>query len=362
VYVRDLGRALIDVAPDRIALIGVREDGPLATDALEAASRTWFPRRRFPVWMQRRADRDAREVDARMVHYSNMYAPLTGRVPFVLTIQDLSLVRYPWYHPATRVAMAPIMVWAVYRARGVIVPSEATKSELTRFLRVRASKIHVVPLTAAANPPEVDEDESRAILGRLGLEPHKFILSVGTLEPRKNHISLVRAFEGLEPGGPFDRLVLAGAQGWHTSNLRKTIERSPARHRILLPGYVSDRERQALLQWCSVFAYLSIYEGYGLPVVEAMASGAPVVTSRASSLPEAADGAALLVDPYDIGEIQSAIAEAWRGRGDLIRAGRLRTSARTWEDVARDTLAVYDACLTIDDLARRPAGPPAHVG
>jgi alpha-1,3-rhamnosyl/mannosyltransferase len=355
VYVRDLGIALTRLAPDRIALIGVREDGPLAESALTSIGQTWFPRRSVPLWLQRRADRDAREVGADLVHYSNMYAPILGRVPFVLTIQDLSVIRHPRYHPIGRVGMAPVMALAVHRAKAVIVPSEATRQELVKLLRVPSSKVHIVPLAPAANPPAVGEEEAQAVLARLGLASRQFALSVGTLEPRKNHLSLVRAFEGLTPGGPFDRLVLAGGEGWRTSRLREAIRQSPAQDRIVVTGYVSDRERQALLQHCSVFAYLSIYEGYGLPVVEAMASGAPVVTTKVSSLPEAAGGAALLVDPHDIAGIRAALERAWSARDELIAAGLARSQAWTWDDVGRGTLEVYDSCLARLGRGRRRA-------
>ncbi len=345
VYVRELGRELIRLAPSRVMPIGVRRDGPLAGVALEAETMTWYPSDEMPMWMQCRADRDARAVGAQLVHYTNMYAPVRTSLPFVLTIQDLSLIRYPRYHPAKRVAMAPIMISAITRARAILVPSEATRRELVRLLHVPDRKIRLVPLAALGAVEAPSREATAGVLDGMGLGPRRYLLSLGTLEPRKNHLSLVKAFEGMEPGGAFDRLVLAGSYGWHTSKLRKAIESSPARDRIIVTGYVTDAVRAALLDGCSALAYLSSYEGYGLPVVEAMAAGAAVVTSNVSSLPEAAGGAAVLVDPFDIPAIRSALRDAVARRPALAEAGRKRAGSRTWSDVAAETVAVYDECL-----------------
>ena len=146
VYVRELGVALIDGSYEATALIGVRPDGPLATAASRAVDRTFMSGRLYQAWLQREADRDARRVGADLVHYSNASAPLIARTPFVLTVQDLSLIRHARSHPLPRLATIPIIIAAARRARALIVPSTATAVELRRLVRVDPRRIHVIEL------------------------------------------------------------------------------------------------------------------------------------------------------------------------------------------------------------------------
>ena len=338
VYVRDLGNALAGQLGERIRFIGARPDGPFA----ERAS-THIRPALHQAWIQLRANGDVRAVRAELVHYTNAVAPLSSVRPFVLTVQDLSLLRYPHYHPGLRLAAVPVMVSAVYRAQRVIVPSTATATELHRLLRVPARRLHVVELapaqsttTGAGNP---------TTLTRWGLEPGGYVLSIGTLEPRKNLRRLIQAFEAFARDQPDVRLVLMGAKGWRTRSIDEAISQSSAADRIVATGYVTDDERHALLRGCGLFAYVSLYEGYGLPIVEAMAAGAAVVTSQVSSMPEAAGGAAILVDPRSVAAIASGMGDAWQDRERLGQAGRDRVARLSWDRTARETAAVYEEVL-----------------
>jgi glycosyltransferase involved in cell wall biosynthesis len=344
VYVRELGTALVAGGYEATALIGVRPDGPLAEAASRAVGRTFMSRKLYQVWLQRDADRDARQVGADLVHYSNASAPLILRTPFVLTVQDLSLIRYARSHPLPRLATVPIIVAAARRARAVIVPSRATAAELERTLRVDGRRIHVVEL-APAPGPDVSAEERLAVLHRLHLAGRPYVLSIATLEPRKNLVRLIHAFELLAEAAVDLMLVLLGGRGWKWRSIEEAIEVSPYRDRIIRPGYMSDLERQALLAGAAVFAYVSLYEGYGLPVVEAMAAQVPVVTSEWSSLPEAAAGAAVLVDPLSIPEIARGLQSAMDRRDELISLGMHRVSGLSWAKVARETAMVYEAAL-----------------
>jgi glycosyltransferase involved in cell wall biosynthesis len=338
VYVRELARALMARAPGRIVLIGARADGPLAAEAA-----TLMRGERHLVWLQRHAAADARRVGAAGAHYTNATAPLRPGMPYVLTIQDLSLIRYPHYHPVLRLAGVPFLVAAGLRAARIIVPSRATADEVMR-LGVPARKLSVIEL-GPSGPVRTGADEVASVLERRGLRPQGYILSIATLEPRKNITRLVRAFELIAERSPGLRLVLAGGRGWRTGKILRRIERSPVRDRIVMTGFVSDAERAALLAGCAAFAYVSLYEGYGLPVVEAMAAGAPVVTSDISSLPEAAGGAGILVDPYDPRAIAAGLREGIERAAELSAAGRQRVSRLSWDRVATETLAVYDDAL-----------------
>jgi glycosyltransferase involved in cell wall biosynthesis len=297
---------------------------------------------RHLIWLQRDAAREARRLGAVGAHFTNATAPLRPGLPFVLTLQDLSLIRYPHYHPVLRLTGVPLMVIAAHRARRLIVPSRATATEVHRLLRIPISRMEVIELappsdlvTAAA--PAADE-----VLKRRGLERGTYLLSIATLEPRKNIGRLLGAFELIAHRHPQLRLVLVGGRGWRTSRIEQAISSSPVAHRIVVTGWVDDLERAALLRGCAVFAYASLYEGYGLPVVEAMASGVPVVTSNTSSLPEAAGGAAMLADPYDVREIARSLEEALQRAPELVAAGTERVSRLSWDRVAAETLAVYD--------------------
>jgi glycosyltransferase involved in cell wall biosynthesis len=338
IYIVELARALERIAPGDVVHIGVRADGPLAGDTPRVgASR--MRGRTYLSWLLRRADRDARRAGAGLVHYTNAFAPIRRGLPFVLTIQDLSLIRMPRAHPPARLAAIPVMVAAAHGARFVIVPSEATRDELRRFLRVPDERIVTIPL-AARRPTETAVTGD--ILDELDLAAGRYILTIGTIEPRKNHRRLLAAFERLAAADAGLKLVIVGAPGWGAGDFHRALATSDARDRVVVAGHRPDVEVAELLRHCAVMAYPSTYEGFGLPVVEAMALGVPVVTSRVSSLPEAAGGAAVLVDPYDVASIARGIADAANRRGALVDAGLARVAGRTWLDVARDTTEVYE--------------------
>jgi alpha-1,3-rhamnosyl/mannosyltransferase len=260
-------------------------------------------------------------------------------LPFVLTIQDLSLIRMAGSHPRLRLAAIPLIVASARAARLIIVPSDATRDELRRLLRIPDGRVVTIPL-AARMPAAKSAD--RKVLDDVGVRTGAYILAVGTIEPRKNHGRLLAAFERVATTNPDLRLVVTGAWGWRSDGFRRALAASPLRDQVVLTGHRTDAELATLLNDCAVMAYPSTYEGFGLPVVEAMAAGIPVVTSRISSLPEAAGGAAVLVDPYDVGSIADGLVEAMSRREELSVAGRTRVAGRTWLDVARETLAVYE--------------------
>lgn len=336
VYVRELALELLGKQRDHdLALIGARAHGPLAEVA-----RTLMRGDRHQVWVQLHANADVRSVGAELVHFTNAVAPVRSARPFVLTIQDLSLVRYPHYHPKLRLAAVPAMAWAAHRARALIVPSRATAAELHALLRVPARRIVVTEL-APAPMRDTEAVDAAALLARLGLDRGRYVVSTATLEPRKNIVRLVAAFEHLATVDPDLRLVLIGAVGWRASKIEQRLTSSPVANRIVRAGFVSDGERTALIEASAAFVYVSLYEGYGLPIVEAMAAGAPVVTSNLSSMPEAAGGAAVLVDPLDPRDIAAGIEAAIQQRQTLVEAGRRRAANVSWARTADATSAVY---------------------
>jgi glycosyltransferase involved in cell wall biosynthesis len=336
VYLVELASALAAVEPERFVRIGIRPDGPFGAEDLSEGE-TNLRERHYLTWLLRRADSEARSAGCGLVHYTNGLAPLRPRLPFVLTIQDLSLIRSPGAHPRGRLAAVPFLAAAARTARLVIVPSEATRQELRRLLHVADDRIVTIPLAARTSR----EMPSGRVLEELGIAEGGYILAIGTIEPRKNHRRLLAAFEKLATAGLDLRLVILGRWGWRSDAFRRELEASPVRDRVFLAGHRPDPEMATLLAHSAVLAYPSTYEGFGLPVVEAMAAGIPVVTSRASALPETAGGAAVLVDPLDVGSIADGLVEALARRDELAAAGRARVAGRTWVDVAEETIEVY---------------------
>ncbi len=203
------------------------------------------------------------------------------------------------------------------------MPSEATRSEMKRLLHMSGRRVVVVPHAASSHGGTHPADPATLSLARseLGLGSDPYVLSVSTLEPRKNHVRLVEAFERLVVRQPMIRLVLVGGPGWLGRSLRRSVLASPVADRIHIVGYVSQERLAALMSGASVFSYVSLYEGFGLPILDAMRAGVPVVTSAISSMPEVAGGAAVLVDPYDPDAIATGLDEAIRRHADLVAAG-----------------------------------------
>ena len=340
VYIRDLGTALRALGSDEIAFVGVRPDGPLGGAPGPA---TTFPGGSHHVWLQTRAARDVREVGASIAHFTNAAAPIRCSVPFVLTVQDLSVLRHPMWHPPLRSATVPILLASIFRARAIIVPSQATRRELNRLApQAVCRRVVVVPHAPSAELSVPTVAEIAAVKQRFGLAERPYIASVGTLEPRKNHQRLVQAFELLAQADPNLAMVLIGARGWGEQRLRHQLGQSPVADRVIIPGYLEHEELAAIVAGADAFAYVSIYEGYGLPVIEAMGLGVPVVTSNRSSMPEVAGAAAVLVNPFDPESIAAGIDRARRDRVRLVAAGRARNALRSWRDVAEATQDVYD--------------------
>ena len=294
-----------------------------------------------------------RALGARLIHFTNAAAPLICRVPYVVTVHDLSVMRMPMTHPVARWGIIPVNLAAVARARTVIVPLAVDRAGAGTHRRRPAARRGHSPRAGAA-PASITNDLS--VLERLGIQPRGYVLFFGTLEPRKNISRLVGAFEIAARERPDLRLVLAGAPGWRYDRIARRIASSPLRDRIVLPGYVDDRELSVLVANSAVVAYVSLYEGFGMPVLDAMALGAPVVTSRTTSMPEAAGGAAVLVDPRDEADIARGIAAALANRDVLSERGRVRAAERSWADVADEHVAVYRHVLPgcdLDTSARR---------
>jgi glycosyltransferase involved in cell wall biosynthesis len=290
-----------------------------------------------------------RERQADILHVTYV-APLISPCPRVVTVHDVSFRRYPEFFSARdRLLFATLLRLTLRRAAAIITDSASSRADILHFYPWTAGKLHVVPLAASpAFRPVGSPEERQAICARFG-GAHGYILAVGNLQPRKNMPRLVAAFRSLLAQGITDRqLVLVGKDALRSDQFRAEVQDLIASGHLLLPGYMPERDLPALYSAASVFVYPSLYEGFGLPILEAMACGTPVVTSSCSSMPEVAGSAALLIDPLRTEQIASALRTVLE-QPSLARAlaaqGRARAAQFTWDATAQQTVDVYRLAL-----------------
>lgn len=314
------------------------------------AVRTRWPTQRPAVrilWEQLAQGRALRVVGADLAHGPVFVGPLAAPCPVVVTVHDLSFLRYPHlFRPANRFYLRLFTRLSVQRARRVIAVSAYTAEETVRLLGVAREKIRVVYHGVDPIFRPLAAEEVAAFRARRGL-PDRFVLFVGTLEPRKNLVRLIEAFA--RSGADAETaLVLAGARGWYDDNVFATVERSGLSSRVHFPGYVPNDELPLWYNAARAFAYPSLYEGFGLPVLEAQACGTPVLTSSVSALPEAAGDGALMVDPYDVEAIAESLHRLLTDetlRGVLRRRGLEHAARFSWPRTAAETVAVFQEAI-----------------
>jgi glycosyltransferase involved in cell wall biosynthesis len=347
-YVRHLVPALAEVEPTLdLLLFHARFDRPP-----EAWMTRWprvaLPRgirTLYPSWALLARPPLPPPVDgADVVHAPSPSAvpPVGRRQRLVVTVHDVAFRLHPAMYPSPWRALYRLgLRRALRRADALLAPSRHTADDLVGA-GAAAPRVRVVPLAASLPSHEADPEP---VLARLGV-PRPYVLFVGTLEPRKNLVRLIRAYrqavstERLPHG-----LVLAGPLGWRADAMRRELS-VPAPGRVVLTGRVDDAALDALYRGADAFCYPSLYEGFGLPVLEAMARGVPVICSNATSLPEVAGDAAILVDPRSVDGLVAAIAGLLRDEAErrrLSSAGRTRAAGFSWERTARETAEAYRA-------------------
>ncbi|HEF4749163.1 glycosyltransferase family 4 protein [Burkholderia multivorans] len=280
-----------------------------------------------------------------LYHETNFIAS-RYRGPTVVTIHDLSHRPYPEFHPREAVRYLDAgLPRTLKQAQAVIAVSHYTKQVIHDLFGLPDEKVVTIHLGVESSFHPYDAADCEGVLSVHGLRRRGFILSVCTLQPRKNLPRLVDAF-GRLPTRLRDAfpLVLIGADGWMNSELKRRIVPLIEARQLVVPGYVSRHDLTRLFASAAIFAYPSLYEGFGLPVVEAMASGTPVLTSNVTSLPEVAGGAALQIDPRSV----DAIADGLERLADdaelcdtLAKKGLLRAAEFTWESTVEKTCGVY---------------------
>jgi len=265
----------------------------------------------------------------------------------IITFHDLSFERFNQFFSFKSRAwhryIRPTLL--ARKAKALITVSESTKQDLEELYSIDRDKINVIYLGKPKAEEGSNKDKAR-IKKKYDL-PNKFILYVGTLEPRKNIIGIIKAYNLLRRNQDFSeyKLVLAGPRGWLFKEIFREIRQSLYRKDIIVTGAFKDKERAFLYKSASVFIYPSFFEGFGLPVLEAMSYGLPVVTSNRSSLPMVAGEGAIMIDPYRIGEITWSISEILNDKRlykRLVEHGLKRADLFKWEDTARKTLKLFE--------------------
>jgi glycosyltransferase involved in cell wall biosynthesis len=263
--------------------------------------------------------------------------------PSVVTVHDLGYLRFPDAHrPSQRLYLDQSTRYAARYAHSLIAVSEATAGDLQSAYHVPRSRIHVVH-EAATPIEECTPQQIGEVRARLGLE-RRYALFIGTIQPRKNLGRLLQAYALLRSHHAVDfDLVIAGAPGWGSDPIYQEARSLGLGDRLHFPGYIAQTDLAPLLRGAEQFCYPSLFEGFGLPVLEAQSVGVPVLTSNNSSLPEIAGDAALLVDPMDVDAIADAMLRLSRDealRSELIAAGYQNVRRFTWQEAARQTLEV----------------------
>ncbi|MCU1334423.1 MAG: glycosyl transferase, group 1 [Bryobacterales bacterium] len=344
VYIRNLLHefARLDEDNDLIAYIskeGVEADLP---DRIQTRRVSQSPYKRLGLDLPRHVRTD--RPDLLHVQYTG---PLFTAAPLVVSVHDVSYLEYPQYFTRFRSVQLRLTVKrTLQRAARVLTPSEFSRRAILKHYRIDEEKVVVVPNAAAAQFRPIEREAARAAIQRkFGLR-RPFVLTVGDLQPRKNHLGLLQAFEDVlqaEPQLQHD-LVFVGKETWYSRELHRAVNRSALRDRVHFTGFVEDADLVQFYGASDLFVFPSFYEGFGLPILEAMACGRAVACSQLTAMPEVANAAGILFDPGSKAEMARAMLDVLLDpelRMRLERLGLQRAAAFSWEKSAAQTLRVY---------------------
>lgn len=282
-----------------------------------------------------------------LVHFTNFNHPILYRQPFVVTIHDLIMHLYPsgeQKKSPLRRLVYKLVVRDCKRAQRIIVPSQATKNDLVKLFKLPPEKIIVTHEGSEDIFCKHTEREKIAVKERLKL-PERYLLFVSRWEPYKGLPQLLRAYENLIKDDPNLGLVICGKPEERNPEVTRLVEQAKQRHpNIVTPGFVSDENLAAIYAAAAAFVHVSLYEGFGIMILEAFASGAPVIASNTSSLPEVVGKAGLLVDPQDTDGLTAAIKKVLTDSKlaeELRQKGFERVKQYSWRRMAEETLEVY---------------------
>jgi len=290
-----------------------------------------------------------------ILHCPCYIAPVTDSFRVVITIHDMASWIFPENFPLKhRMVYSLLVPSSARKAARIIAVSESTKRDIVKFFRIPEEKIEVIyEGVSEIYKPVKDENLLKGTRRKYDIPPSSpYILCVGTLEPRKNVARLIESFVYLKADGKIkQKLVIAGGKGWLYDDIFRTVEKFKVREEVIFTGCVPEGDLPSLYSGADLFVYPSLYEGFGLPPLEAMACGAPVVSSDVSSLPEVVGDAGILVNPYEKEELAKSIYEVINNpelKKKMISKGIERAKKFSWQTAARKTLALYE------DVVRKP--------
>jgi glycosyltransferase involved in cell wall biosynthesis len=353
-YVRELVAALAKEDPHTLYRLFVAGTELKSLPSSIAENFTWKPTRLTPRWLARIWHRAQLPIPVEvftgkvdLFHATDFVLPPTRpKTKTLLTVHDLSFVRVPEAaSPRLKAYLDSVVPRSIKRADHVLADSQATKLDLISLYNVPDEKTTVL-LSGVEERfvPIGDEEVLLTTRSKYGIGKRPYVLAVGTVQPRKNYGRLIQALARLREQGYDLSLVIAGGRGWLEDPIFETIISTNMQDYVHMIGFADDSDLPALYRAACCLAFPSLYEGFGFPILEAMASGTPVVTSNVSSLPEVAGDAALMVDPYDIDAITDSIrrlVEDATLRSHLIQTGMERVKSFTWENSARQLRQIY---------------------
>jgi glycosyltransferase involved in cell wall biosynthesis len=349
-YADSLARTLVAKDPERYAFFFNQSGNVHPLDGLKGIPvrtvRAGYKPWRMAVWLGQLAALgfDRLLPGAELYHATEHLLMPLRRVPTVLTVHDLIFHLFPQHHKRLNYwYLNAAMPLYCRRANAIIAVSQATKRDLVRIYGLDPAKVTVVHEAAAPHFTPAPPAQVAQVRARYAL-PNQYLLHVGTIEPRKNLNRLLEAVHRLREGGEDVRLVVVGSKGWLYQGFFQLLEELDLKDAVQLPGYVPDADLPAVYSGASLAVVPSLYEGFGLPVLEAMSCGTPVVCSNVSSLPEVGGGAVRYFDPTDVPAMTDAIVTVWRDellREAMRQRGLARAAQFSWAQAAEETQTVY---------------------
>src|ERR1700722_1448307 len=344
VYIRNLLHefARLDRSNDFIAYVSKPGAHLQVPEAIKPSQVSQNPFRRLGLDLPMKLRYD--KPDLLHVQYTS---PLGCKVPLVVSVHDVSYLEHPQYFTKFRSTQLRYTVGrTVQAAARILTPSEFSRKAILRHYRLDERKVVVVPNAVSSSFRPVERESAAAFIEeKFGIRG-PFVLTVGDLQPRKNHLGLLHAFEETLRQHPHlpHRLVFVGKETWYSKELHRAVLRSSVAGRVHFTNFVEDPDLLHFYGACHLFVFPSFYEGFGLPILEAMACGRAVACSSSTAMPEVANAAGILFDPYSVPEMARAISDVLLDdelRVRLERLGTQRAASFTWERAAQRTLDVY---------------------
>ena len=329
-------------------------DGDFQLELIEPGTEKDFSTPQRFIWDQFTYPTRAKQKKVDLIHQPCFSAPLSFNGPVVVTIHDIISILFPETIPfASRMFYSKWMPFSYRKAKQIITVSQSTKRDIVRVLGIPEEKITVIPLGFDKKLEKVVSSQQISNVKKKYKLPGKYLLHIGTLEPRKNLDFLIEVFADvvLDPKNSDLGLVITGKKGWYYEGLFEKVKRYNLQDRVVFTGYIDEEDKAAIYQGAQIFTFPSVYEGFGLPPLEAMASGVPVISSDTSSMPEVIGEAGLLISPYDKKkwvEAISRVSQSPKLIQEMREKNKRQVAKFSWTKAAEKTLEVYKKAIMDD--------------